>query len=116
MICKEDNKENISREWDRLHVTKYHIEIEELILEGFNRAIDEKQIDNAIKQELIMLISKNRIIQTSVFTNNTNVHKLKVSNIDAGSINIASDPINPNAIGNDVANSIYRGLISRLES
>lgn len=78
---------------------RIRIEIDELVLHGFNYH-DHERISAAIEEELARLIRENGLPR------GMNVAK-EVPLIDAGSFNL-SDRTNPKSIGAQVARSIYR--------
>jgi hypothetical protein len=78
---------------------KIHIEINELVLHGFDYH-DHRRISLALEQELIRLINQNGL---PTKLNQT----YEKSNFDCGMFNISQN-MTPKAIGVEIAHSVYR--------
>jgi hypothetical protein len=81
---------------------KYNIEIGELVLEGFSY-LEGKHVGEVLEQELARLITENSI-DLGVKTTSIKVLSL---NVNKGE--------NPQALGVEVARSIYGGLNKRVK-
>jgi hypothetical protein len=83
---------------------KIHIEIDELVLEGFEYH-DNHQIRIAMEQELLRLAGENGLSKKDL-------QEYQTRRVDAGSFNISSPNMTPKAVGGEIARSIY-ALISK---
>jgi len=87
---------------------KIHIEIGDLILDGFDNKYRTWNIREAIKSDLAKLIAE------SGLANMSNLHNHDINTVDVGSINLSHDYGDSNMrremVSSSIAKSIYKSL------
>jgi hypothetical protein len=115
-----------------------HIEIDEILLKGFDGIVDKNSLYDAVQQEIHQMISNSGVIRDSLGlgkNNNdaapldkldgSNPKSIQISDIDIGSFDVFDgrnmkvtydSRENSRFIGNQISQSIFRGLLAAQET